>query len=216
MEQRRCVIIGGAPIGNYPFVRGHLRAGDFCVFCDGGLRHRKGLGVAPDLVVGDFDSFENPHLSVETVVLPCEKDDTDTVYAAREALRRGFRSFLLLGAAGGRLDHTIANLSLLLMIEEAGGRAELVDDYSVMRLVGATPTAVAGDCAFFSLLNITGEAAGICIRGAKYPLTNGEIPASYQYGVSNEVLPGESAVVSVARGRLLLMEVYRDADAGCP
>ena len=79
----RCVIIGGAPIGNYPALRAYLRPGDFCVFCDCGLDHMEGLGVRPDLIVGDFDSHPRPGLPAETIVLPCEKDDTDTVFAVK-------------------------------------------------------------------------------------------------------------------------------------
>lgn len=44
------------------------------------------LQVRPGLIVGDFDSHDNPLLDVETIVLPCEKDDTDTVFAVKEAL----------------------------------------------------------------------------------------------------------------------------------
>ena len=45
------------------------------------------------------------------------------------------------------------------------------------------------------------------IRGAKYPLEGAEITCEYQYGVSNEVLPGQTAVVTVGQGRLLLIKV---------
>ena len=101
---RRCVIIGGAGIENTEAVRACLREDDFNIFCDSGLRHREALGIQPDLIVGDFDSHPNPHLDTETIVLPCEKDDTDTVFAVKEALRRGFEDFLLIGVVGARLD----------------------------------------------------------------------------------------------------------------
>ena len=42
----------------------------------------------------------------ELIVLPCEKDDTDTVFAVKEAMRRNFAEFLLIGVIGQRLDHT--------------------------------------------------------------------------------------------------------------
>ena len=86
----RCVIIGGAEIADYGRARGMLRGDDFFICCDGGLNHAEGLGIRPDLIVGDFDSHERPDTDTETIVLPREKDDTDTVYAAREAVRRGF------------------------------------------------------------------------------------------------------------------------------
>ena len=97
---RRCVIVGGADIQNGAFVRRLLREDDFVIFCDSGLKHLPTLQAAPSLIVGDFDSHENPGLAVETIVLPCEKDDTDTVYAVKEAVKRGFEDFLLIGVIG--------------------------------------------------------------------------------------------------------------------
>ena len=85
---KRCVVVGGADIGSYEYVRSLLSEEDFFVFCDSGLKHMDRLGVRPSLIVGDFDSHENPHLEAETIVLPREKDDTDTVYGVKEALRR--------------------------------------------------------------------------------------------------------------------------------
>lgn len=205
--ERRCVVIGGADIGRYDRIRARLREDDFFICCDGGLRHRGGLGIAPDLVVGDFDSHENPHLPVETIVLPCEKDDTDTVFAVRTALDRGFQDFLLLGCTGGRLDHTLGNVSLLLMLEARGKRAVLLDDFSEMEVVSAGPVQIEDRYACFSLLSAGGAARGVTVRGVKYPLSNAEITSEYQYGISNEVLPGERAEVSVREGRLLLVKV---------
>ena len=65
---KRCVIVGGADIGRYDRIRACLKADDFYICCDSGLKHREGLGIAPDLIVGDFDSYENPHL--EAVPIP--------------------------------------------------------------------------------------------------------------------------------------------------
>lgn len=210
---RRCVIIGGATIADYERSRRYLRPDDYCIFCDGGLRHSHALRVEPDLVVGDFDSHEKPVTAVEVIALPREKDDTDTVYAAREAVRRGFDDFLLLGAAGGRLDHTLGNLSLLLWLEARGKTALLADDYSDMEVVANREVLIGDSVSYFSLLNISGTARGVEITGAKYPLSNAEISSDYQYGISNEVLPGQTAAVKVREGNLLLIRVYRDQEA---
>lgn len=204
---KRCVIIGGADIARYDTIRAYLGEDDFYICCDSGLRHREGLGIQPDLIVGDFDSHENPHLDVETIRLPCEKDDTDTVFAVKEALSRGYSDFLLLGVVGGRLDHTLGNVSLLLMLDSHGMSGKIVDDYSEMEIVSGGPAYIDGSYAYFSLLNISGTARGITITGAKYPLENAEITCEYQYGVSNEVLPGKAAAVRLSEGRLLLIRV---------
>lgn len=205
---RRCVIIGGADIQNYERLRAQLEPGDYCIYCDSGLKHREALGVQPSLIVGDFDSHENPHVDVETIVLPTVKDDTDTVYAVKEGLRRGFSDFLLLGVVGGRLDHTLGNVSILYYLDQQGKRGRILDDFSEMELVSAQPVSIPDRCSFFSLLNLSGCAKGVTIEHAKYCLRDAEIPCEYQYGVSNEVLPGETATVSVREGKLLLIRVF--------
>ena len=203
----RCVIIGGADIGRYDRISARLREDDFFICCDSGLKHRAGLGITPDLIVGDFDSHENPRLDIETIVLPREKDDTDTVFAAKEALKRGFQDFLLVGVIGGRLDHTLGNVSLLLMLDAQRKSAVALDDWSEMEIVSDRPARIEDWYPYFSLLNISGLARGITIRNAKFPLTDGEITCEYQYGVSNEVLPGMTAEVTVKTGRLLLLKI---------
>lgn len=209
---KRCVIVGGADIENYEAVRQQLRGGEAVVYCDSGWKHREALALAPDLIVGDFDSHENPHLAVETIVLPCEKDDTDTVYAVKEMVRRGFEDFLLIGVIGARLDHTLGNVSLLLYLDTLGKRARIVDDYSEMEIVSRTTGYVEERYAYFSLLNISGTARDITIKQAKYPLSHAEISCEYQYGISNEVLPGQTAEITVGEGRLLLVKVRREPE----
>lgn len=39
----RCVIVGGADIGNYEYIRSRLRIDDFVVYCDSGLKHMEAL-----------------------------------------------------------------------------------------------------------------------------------------------------------------------------
>ena len=202
------MIVGGAGIHQYQRIRDSLRRDDWFVYCDGGLKHIQELGREPDLIVGDFDSHEQPETDTETIVLPREKDDTDTVYAVKEAVRRGFREFLLIGVTGERFDHTFGNVSVLLYLDSLGIPACILDDYSEMRIISRETAEVKGDCSWFSLLNISGTAKGITIRDAKYPLTDGEITSEYQYGISNEVLPGETACISVREGRLLLVKVF--------
>ena len=206
MSTKRCVIIGGADINNYDYIRTCFAKDDFFIFCDSGLKHLDQLQVTPSLIVGDFDSHENPHMDVETIVLPCEKDDTDTVYAVKEAIKRGFDDFLIIGVIGARLDHTLGNVSILLYLDSLGLKGTIIDDYSDMEIVSTQPAYISDQYAYFSLLNITGHAKGITITDAKYLLDHAEITCEYQYGISNEVLPGKQAMVSVSDGKLLLIK----------
>ena len=209
ITMKRCVIVGGADISNYDRINSIISGEDYIIFCDSGLKHMHKLVIKPSLIVGDFDSHENPHLDIETIVLPCEKDDTDTVFAVKEAIKRGYVDFLLIGVIGARLDHTLGNVYILEYLDELGLKGKIIDDYSEMELVSREPAYVDDSYAFFSLINITGIARGITIENAKYPLNNGEITCSYQYGVSNEVLPSKRAKISIKDGKVLLIKDYK-------
>ena len=205
----RCVIVGGADIRDYANVKKHLNTEDYCVFCDSGLKHLDKLGVAPDLIVGDFDSHKNPCLDTETIVLPCEKDDTDTMFALKEGIRRGFEEFLLVGVVGQRFDHTMGNISALLYLDSRGKKGTVIDDYSEMSVVSAERVCVTDDYPYFSLLNISGVAKGVTIENAKYTLCDAQIDCEYQYGISNEVIKNKTATISVKEGRLLLVKIRK-------
>ena len=205
---KRCVIIGGAPIGRYDRIRAALSENDYYIYCDSGLKHMEPLGAKPDLIIGDFDSYDRPDTDIETIVLPPVKDDTDTMFAVKEGLRRGFEDFLLVGSLGGRLDHTMVNVYSLLYLDDKGKNGAIADDFSVVRLVSRTPAEIGPEWAFFSLVNIDGRAHGVTIRDAKYELDDAEIPCSFQYATSNEPLPNKTASVSLREGRLLLICDY--------
>ena len=208
-RESRCVIIGAAPVKNYKKIRSFLRDDDFVIVCDGGLNHIRKLKVRPDLIIGDFDSHKNPRSKIETIVLPHEKDDTDSFFALKTALSRGYKDFLFIGMLGARLDHGLGNLYMLLKCRNEGAKALMLDDYSELELVGQEEKSISDRYAFFSLLNISGTACGITIKDALYPLENAEITQEYQYGVSNEVPSGKTARVTVNKGNLLLVKVWK-------
>lgn len=208
----RCVIVAAGQILDYERAKSFLQPGDFFIFCDDGLRHAESLGVTPSLIVGDFDSCDSSLLSkwsnlCETVRLPREKDDTDTLFAVKLAVERGYSDFLLLGAMGGRFDHALGNVSILLYLHGLEKKALLVDDYSVMQIAGKEPFYIEDTCSYFSVLTVAGDVSGVNIKNAKYPLENAKLSADFQLGISNEVLPGKTAEVSVGQGRVLVVVV---------
>ena len=210
----RCVVIGGADIADYDRIAGFLRADDFLIFCDSGLKHMDKLGRKADLIVGDFDSYPDPRKGVsplsgelpEVIALPREKDDTDTAFAVKEGLRRGFEEFVLVGAIGERFDHSLGNVQLLYMLDRLGKKAVLLDDYSEIEVVSDMAT-VSDEYPYFSLLCISEKAEGVTITGAKYGLDDAGLDCDFPLGVSNEPLPGKTAEITVKKGRLLLVRV---------
>jgi thiamine pyrophosphokinase len=201
--EKRCVLVLGGDITDYRKAKSLIDDEDYVIFCDRGLRHLEALGVKPSLAVGDFDSVPVPE-GVETVVFPPRKDDTDALCGLKEGLGRGYTTFLILGALGGRLDHEMGNLYLLDYLYSHGADGEIADGNTTVEIVGKEWKRVRSGTKYFSLIAAFGRAWGVYIEGAEYNLTDGVIDPSYQYGISNETR-GENTRVRVEKGRLLLI-----------
>ena len=201
---KKCVVIGGGDLTATDRLLKKISDTDYIICCDSGYLHAQALGITPDLIVGDFDSMQKPETDIETILLPCEKDDTDSFFAVKTALSRGFDCFLLLGMTGGRFDHTLAAVSILEYLEKHSAVGEICDGMLTIRLTD-TSIDINPDCRYFSVF-AQSRAEGVTITGAKYNLDDAVIESSYQYGVSNE--PCGTPRVSVKQGKLLITEIY--------
>ena len=203
MEAGICYVVGAGEFCPRGLTPG---PGDLVIAADGGFAALEGLGLSPDLVVGDFDSLghrpDHPHV----VALPVEKDDTDMHSAIRLGWERGYRAFRLYGGTGGRIDHTLANIQSLAWLASQGGRGWLVGpDWTATVLSdGGALTLEAGRQGMVSVFCLGDRAEGVDIQGLKYGLSDGVLTADYPLGVSNSFLGGESRV-SVRRGKLLVL-----------
>lgn len=180
-------------------------AGDLVIAADAGYRTCLALGLRPDLVVGDFDSMEAPADFPNLLRAPVEKDDTDTLLAVKEGLRRGCDTFHLYGCTGGRLDHTLANLQTLLYLRRQGARGYLYDGTFTYTAIENEEIEIPREkeWALLSVFCLGDTAGGIVERGVQYPLTEATLTADFPLGVSNHILE-DTARVSVARGALLI------------
>ena len=213
--KRRCVIFGGGHIADDAAVAAMLEPDDFILCADSGYRHCKRLGLSAQLLVGDFDSLQPPlPAGLDRLQAAAEKDETDTALALGEGMRRGYRDFLLLGMLGGRLDHTLANLQLLVQCARSGCRAQISDGATFVRAFCAAGEPVKIRIArregyYFSLLAYSERCEGVFIAGAKYPLQNFTLQSDTPLAVSNEFLAGDAEIV-FSSGTLLVVETPKD------
>lgn len=177
--------------------------GDLVIAADGGYAHMG--AIKPDLVVGDFDSLGYVPADEKVVRHPAEKDDTDTMLAARIGIERGYRAFVLLGGVGGRLDHTLANIQTLAFLRENGARAALIGDgETITMLQDESLRFRAGLSGIISVFSYGAVAYGVYERGLAYALTDATLTDTNPLGVSN-AFTGEPAEVSVREGRLVVL-----------
>ena len=121
-----CYVVGAMPL-DPGFILTPV-PGDLVIAADKGYETLSRLGVHPGLVVGDFDSLGSVPDHPQVLRLPRVKDETDTGFALRQGLKRGYRRFVLLGCLGGRLDHTVANLQLLSWLSAQGAQGVLLGE----------------------------------------------------------------------------------------
>lgn len=200
--EKICYIIGACQPGAITIGE---RSTALLIAADGGLHYLEEAGIAPDLIVGDFDSLGRVPDGDNIILHPVEKDDTDTMLAVKLGLERGCDTFVLYGCLGGRPDHTYANLQTLLFLAERGARGYLVGDGWVSCVTRNEtllfPETLSGTISVFCP---DGDANGVTLEGLYYPLANGTLKSSFPLGVSNH-FTGKSAYVSVKNGSLLVM-----------
>ncbi|MBU1866338.1 MAG: thiamine diphosphokinase [Actinobacteria bacterium] len=201
------IFAGGDPIpaGEMPRLPEHR----FVIAADGGLHAAQALGVAVDLVIGDFDSATPAALDAARragAVLerhPVDKDATDLELALDACLDRGLSPAVVVGGAGfDRIDHFLANALLLTAPRYAAMRLEwrvkgarVVPVHDRIEIGGAPGDVV-------TLLPIGGGAAGITTTGLRWPLQAATLDPGSTRGVSNE-MTGSAAVVGLEQGTLL-------------
>lgn len=194
-----CYIICALP-QNHSF---SPKPGDLVIAADGGYAHMG--GVKPDLVVGDFDSLGYVPAGEQVVRHPAEKDDTDTMLAAKVGIERGYRAFVLLGGVGGRLDHTLANIQTLAFLREHGARAALIGEGETITLLHNESLRFRAELSgIVSVFSYGAVAYGVYERGLAYALTDATLTDTNPLGVSN-AFTGAPAEVSVREGRLLVL-----------
>jgi len=109
-----CVVCNGE-IRDYAWAKAQIADCDLLIAADGGARHLRKMNLTPQVIIGDMDSIDlaTPDNDVEQLRFPEAKDKTDGELAVELALERGCDEVVLYGAAGGRLDHFMGNVSLL-------------------------------------------------------------------------------------------------------
>ncbi len=202
---KRCVIFAGGPEEDLPCLP--LPQEDALILCaDSGLRLAQRMGATPDLVLGDFDSLgalpDAPYVQA-----PVEKDDTDTMLAARYGLEKGCRCFLIYGGLGGRFDHSYANIQTLLFLRKRGAFCMLIGANDIITVLEAGKEMGIDKREGFSLsvFALTPQCEGVSISGVKYPLEDATLTMYHPLGVSNEII-ADRAVLRVEQGILLIVQ----------
>jgi thiamine pyrophosphokinase len=189
---------------------------DKVIAANGGTALGGELGLTPDLIIGDLDSsppavieqFEKAGVEVRRYDHDI-KWETDTELAALAALDWHPGTILILGAIGGRLDHSLANILLLTHPQLASVDVRILDGEHEVFLAQPhqwnTVRGNQGDTV--TLLPLGVDAVGVRTQGLHWPLQAEILPAGRGRGVSNRIDAPE-ARVWLDEGQLLVVVLH--------
>jgi thiamine pyrophosphokinase len=207
-------IFSGGTYHDLEFYRGLIEKADLIIAADSGGEALLSLDVTPHLIVGDMDSIGTDVFTAirkrgaEVIEVPGEKDFTDTELAVRVAVDRNTTEIVICGALGNRLDHTLANISLLAYARQRGVGARIVtEDQEARLLIPRIRNPIAGAVGdTVSVISLAEPSTGVTTHDLKYPLMKAALSLLSPLGVSNEI-SGPHPWVEFREGRLLLITI---------
>lgn len=207
---QRIIIFANGELPDLEKARTLLQRDDYIICADGGTRHALALDVKPDLIIGDMDSAEKDQLQkfqeaeASMELFPHDKNETDLELAIHRAVEMNPAQIIIIAGLGGRLDQTLANITLLTDIRLSNIDIRLDDgvEESFLCRDQVQVSGRTGD--IVSLIPWGGAVSEVQTTNLKWPLHRETLYPDRTRGISNEML-GESATISMGSGLLLIV-----------
>lgn len=170
-----------------------------------------GLPIQPHILLGDFDEqmdqeeIRKRYPDMKIVHTP-DQNKTDFEKAIEFLLERGYKKITGLGLTGRRMDHTFNNIATLGKYNDQAF-IQIIDDYSIIECISRVYNKKHTKGTRISLLPL-GEVSGVITRNLKYSLMNESLALGKRTGSSNEVAEDGEVVVTIGKGRLVVMECW--------
>ncbi len=184
-----------------------LREKPFIICADGGANKARLLGIRPHAIIGDLDSISSrtrKYFSRVETIHTANQESTDLEKALDFLLKLLIPSATVVGATGGRPDHSLANLSILKKYHKRI-RLFFSDPYCDIRIIDNKIVFKAIVGSVISLMPLD-RCEGIQTIGLKYSLNNESLELGEREGTSN-VVTSSPVQITVKKGCLLLFVV---------
>ncbi|MCO7174655.1 thiamine diphosphokinase [Sporolactobacillus kofuensis] len=169
--------------------------------------------IRPIRAFGDFDSLSEDerakvnHSGLQLSIFPPEKDKTDLELALDWALSQSPEQCLLLGVTGGRQDHALASVQLLMKAAHMTTKLEIMDRRNCITLLTPGTYHIKKNIfyRYLSFLSLSEKVTGLTLKGVKYPLQEADLPLGSSLCISNEA-EANVFTVALSQGYLLMMQ----------
>jgi thiamine pyrophosphokinase len=207
---KRAIIFYNGDLSDFRNAKKYIKETDFIICADGAAKHALKLRIKPCIIIGDFDSLSKTDQKkiakqkIEFVKFKKEKDETDSELALQYALKKGFKTFLLFGLLGSRIDHMLTNIFALDYLSNGKTDITIIEGYQEIRLIKNKIKLIGKKGDLVSLIPFNGDSKKVTTKNLKYPLKNEDLKFGYSKGISN-VFIENFAEVSLESGSLLVI-----------
>ena len=203
------IVSGGSKLDKLELKK-HCDRSQLVVAADKGIELLLEVGCKIDYLIGDFDSINQEVLeqvkksNIKIVKYPIAKDDTDTELAVNLLVELGCKYITLVGVTGSRLDHTMANISILRKLALSGVKAKIIDNNNIIEYLYEKSIIEKKDDYYISIIPISLEGVVISLEGFYFPLNEKNISYGSSLGVSNYLVKDSGNVIKHSGEALLL------------
>ena len=183
--------------------------GDIFIAADSGIKTAEKLNIKPDVLIGDFDSYDigDNITAVKIIKYPSIKDDTDSMLAVKYALELNYKNIIIIGGLDGRIDHTLANLSLLKYINNHGGSGCITNGYNRITYLSNSSVKIYKKYKYISIMPVSPEISGVTLNGFKYNLNGAAVRYEEPFTVCNEISDdADYGEIFISGGEALICE----------
>lgn len=209
--------MAGGPQNYIPDLSDYMGIDSIWIGVDRGVLYLLNRDIPVNAAFGDFDSVNEKELaeilqhSSTIKKFSPEKDETDMELALNWAVEKQPNTIRMFGATGGRLDHTIANIQLLLkkILEKQQIHIEIIDNQNIVYVVkeGQYTLKREENYRYVSFFPYSTNIVGLTLEGFKYPLKDYTIPVSSTLCISNELI-SEYGTFSFTKGILMIVRSH--------
>ncbi|HQV93398.1 MAG TPA: thiamine diphosphokinase [Anaerolineales bacterium] len=219
---QRIIIFANGELPDLEQARAILRDDDYILCADGGARHALALDLIPNLVIGDMDSIDSAEwkrLEVKNIPIeffPRDKNETDLELAINKAIEICEASplgehpneIIIVAALGGRMDHTLANISLLAALRLSTFNLRLDDGIEQLLFCRAQAEIRGRSGDIVSLIPWGNPVHGVRTENLKWQLKEETLFPEKTRGISNE-MTNNIARVKISSGLLLIVHTRK-------
>ncbi len=194
---------GSSPL--YQYIKEEIEEADIIIAADSGFDAAVGMGINPDIIIGDMDSIERTDIlagypSDRVLRFPEDKDSTDTELGISYLQKKMFNNIVLIGGGGGRMDHFLG--IFFLFDRDFSPDIWYTHNTRFQKITGSMeiPSIVGKTVSFFPLGN---NKCRMKSKGLKWPLDNMEWSRG-DMGISN-IAVNDPFFIEMLEGRLIMI-----------